>query len=192
MKASFLGCLVLFLSSQLLCVSLSAASTGTLTVRFGQTTEDTFKVTHPEAVKVGFNQDLKGTIYKETPDNNQDKRPDIIFDSVNDAYILFDQNKHLIALQLRFKNDQFHILSAILAKKYTTAIKKTSFIGSDYMEFYNEGVSIYLMDPFLFSSTSLFFIRTDVRNEILKTIPDGMLDDEIKVLNYLVRKSFRQ
>ncbi|WP_447874057.1 hypothetical protein, partial [Serratia fonticola] len=91
--------------------------------------------------------------------------------------------KHTITLTRRH--------DPILAKKYTTAVKKTSFIGSDYMELYNAGVLIYLMDPFFFSNTSLFFIRTDVRNKILKNIPTNLLDDELKVLNYLVEKSFQ-
>ncbi|CAM4195071.1 hypothetical protein [Serratia silvae] len=190
MKVSFLGYLFLVLTSSFFCGNLSAVSTGTLTVKFGQTTEDTFKATHPEAVNVGFNNELRGNIYKETPDNNKDKRSDIIFESTKDVFVLFDQNKNLSALQLQFKNDQFSLISAILASKYTTTIKKTSFIGSDYMELYNGGVSIYLMDPFFHSNTSLFFIRTDVRNEILKNIPTKMLNDEIDVLNYLVKRSF--
>jgi hypothetical protein len=190
MKVSALGYFFLVITNCFFCGHLSASSTGTLTVKFGQTTEDTFKVTHPEAVNVGFNHVLRGNIYKETPDNNKDKRSDIIFESTKDVFVLFDQNKGLTALQLQFKNDQFSVISAILAKKYTTIAKKTSFIGSDYMELYNAGVSIYLMDPFFFSNTSLFFIRTDVRNEILKSIPTDLLDDQVKVLNYLVGKSF--
>lgn len=47
-------------------------------MKFGQTTEDTFKATHPEAVNVGYNNELRGNIYKETPDNNKDKRSNII------------------------------------------------------------------------------------------------------------------
>ncbi|CAI0755741.1 MULTISPECIES: hypothetical protein [Serratia] len=191
MKMSFLAYLFLVLTSFFFCEHLSAASTGTLTVKFGQTTEDTFKITHPEAVNVGFNSELKGNIYKETPDNNKDKRSDIVFESTKDVFVLFDENKNLAALHLQLKTDQFSVISAILAKKYTTAVKKTSFIGSDYMELYNAGVLIYLMDPFFFSNTSLFFIRTDVRNKILKNIPTNLLDDELKVLNYLVEKSFQ-
>jgi hypothetical protein len=190
MKVRFLANLVLVLTSYFFCGHLIAASTGTLTVKFDQTTEDTFKATHPEAVNVGFNNELRGNIYKETPDNNQDKRSDIIFESTKDVLVLFDQNKNLSALHLQFKNDQFSIISSILAKKYTTAVKKTSFIGSDYMELYNAGVSIYLMDPFFFPSTSLFFIRSDVRNKILKDAPADMLNDHIKLLNYLVERSF--
>lgn len=190
MKVSFLGYLFLVLTSSFFSGNLSAVSTGTLTVKFGQTTEDTFKATHPEAVNVGYNNELRGNIYKETPDNNKDKRSDIIFESTKDVFVLFDQNQNLTALRLQFKNDQFSIISAILAKKYTTTAKKTSFIGSDYMELYNDGVSIYLMDPFFYSNTSLFFIRTDIRNEILKNLPSEMLNDEINVLNYLVERSF--
>ncbi|MBC3252064.1 hypothetical protein BFS14_02675 [Serratia fonticola] len=190
MKMSFLGYLFLFLTSSFFCGHLSAASTGTLTVKFGQTTEDMFKATHPEAVNVGVNSELGGNIYKETPDNNKDKRSDIVFESTKDVFVLFDKNKNLTALHLQLKTDQFSVISAILAKKYTTAVKKTSFIGSDYMELYNGGVSIYLMDPFFFSNTSIFFIRTDVRNEILKKIPTNLIEDEVKVLNYLVEKSF--
>lgn len=191
MKMSFLGYLFLFLFSAFFCGHLSAVSTGTLTVKFGQTTEDTFKITHPEAVNVGFNSELKGNIYKETPDNNKDKRSDIVFESTKDVFVLFDENKNLAALHLQLKTDQFSVISTILAKKYTTAVKKTSFIGSDYMELYNAGVLIYLMDPFFFSNTSLFFIRADVRNKILKNIPTNLLDDDFKVLNYLVEKSFQ-
>ncbi|WP_447882088.1 hypothetical protein [Serratia fonticola] len=190
MKVSFLGYLFLVLTSSFFCGNLSAVSTGTLTVKFGQTTEDTFKATHPEAVNVGYNNELRGNIYKETPDNNKDKRSDIIFESTKDVFVLFDQNQNLTALRLQFKNDQFSIISAILAKKYTTTAKKTSFIGSDYMELYNDGVSIYLMDPFFYSNTSLSFIRTDIRNEILKNLPSEMLNDDINVLNYLVERSF--
>ena len=191
MKMSFLAYLFLVLTSFFFSEHLSAASTGTLTVKFDQTTEDTFKITHPEAVNVGFNSELKGNIYKETPDNNKDKRSDIVFESTKDVFVLFDENKNLAALHLQLKTDQFSVISTILAKKYTTAVKKTSFIGSDYMELYNAGVLIYLMDPFFFSNTSLFFIRTDVRNKILKNIPTNLLDDELKVLNYLVEKSFQ-
>ncbi|RDL19743.1 hypothetical protein [Serratia fonticola] len=191
MKMSFLAYLFLVLTSFFFSEHLSAASTGTLTVKFGQTTEDTFKITHPEAVNVGFNSELKGNIYKETPNNNKDKRSDIVFESTKDVFVLFDENKNLAALHLQLKTDQFSVISAILAKKYTTAVKKTSFIGSDYMELYNADVLIYLMDPFFFSNTSLFFIRTDVRNKILKNIPTNLLDDELKVLNYLVEKSFQ-
>ncbi|MFT2791614.1 hypothetical protein ACMV5I_16310 [Serratia sp. T13T92] len=190
MKVSFLGYLFLVLTSPFFCGHLSAASTGTLTVKFGQTTEDTFKATHPEAVNVGFNNELRGNIYKETPDNNMDKRSDIIFESTKDVFTLFDQNKNLVALHLEFKNDQFSVISAILAKKYTTIAKKISFIGSDYLELYNAGVYIYLMDPFFFSNTSLLFIRTDVRNKILKKAPSDLLDNKVKVLNYLVERSF--
>ncbi|HHQ6574886.1 TPA: hypothetical protein ACSTLY_003772 [Serratia fonticola] len=190
MKVSFLGYLFLVLTSSFFCGSLSAVSTGTLTVKFGQTTEDSFKATHPEAVNVGYNNELKGNIYKETPDNNKDKRSSIIFESTKDVFVLFDQNKNLSALQLQFKNDQFGLISAILASKYTTTVKKTPFVGTDYMELYNEGVSIYLMDPIFYSNTSLFFIRTDIRNKILKDLPTEMLNDDIDVLNYLVERSF--
>ncbi|ALX94405.1 hypothetical protein AV650_12935 [Serratia fonticola] len=190
MKMSFLAYLFLVLTSFFFCEHLSAASTGTLTVKFGQTTEDTFKATHPDAVNVGYNNELRGNIYKETPDNNKDKRSNIIFESTKDVFILFDQNKNLSALQIQFKNDQFSLISAILASKYTTSVKRTSLIGSDYMELYNDGVSIYLMDPFFYSNTSLFFIRTDIRNKILKDLPTKMLNDDIDILNYLVERSF--
>ncbi|WP_411752963.1 hypothetical protein [Serratia sp. (in: enterobacteria)] len=190
MKMSFLGYLFLVLTSPFFCGHLSAASTGTLTVKFGQTTEDMFKATHSEAVNVGFNNELRGNIYKETPDNNKDKRSDIIFESIKDVFTLFDQNKNLAALHLEFKNDQFSVLSAILAKKYTTIAKNISFVGSDYLELHNTGVYIYLMDPFFFSNTSLFFIRNDVRNKLLKSIPADLLDDKVKVLNYLMERSF--
>ncbi|MDQ9127803.1 hypothetical protein RDT67_15365 [Serratia fonticola] len=190
MKVSFLGYLFLVLTSSFFCGNLSAVSTGTLTVKFGQTTEDTFKATHPEAVNVGYNNELRGNIYKETPDNNKDKRSNIIFESIKDVFVLFDQNKNLSALQLQFKNDQFSLISAILASKYATVVKKTPLIGSDYMELYNDGVSIYLMDPFFYSNTSLFFIKTDIRDKILKNLPSEMLNNEIKVLNYLVERSF--
>jgi hypothetical protein len=190
MKVSFLSYLFLVLTSTFFCGNLSAVSTGTLTVKFGQTTEDTFKTTHPEAVNVGYNNELKGNIYKETPDNNKDKRSNIIFESTKDVFVLFDQNKNLSALQIQFKNDQFSLISAILASKYTTSVKRTPLIGSDYMELYNDGVSIYLMNPFFYSNTSLFFIRTDIRNEILKDLPTQMLNDDIDILNYLVERSF--
>jgi hypothetical protein len=58
------------------------------------------------------------------------------------------------------------------------------------MELYNDGVSIYLMDPIFYSNTSLFFIRTDIRNKILKDLPTEILNDDIDVLNYLVERSF--
>ena len=190
MKVSFLGYLFLVLIGSFFCGSLSAVSTGTLTVKFGQTTEDSFKATHPEAVNVGYNNELKGNIYKETPDNNKDKRSSIIFESTKDVFVLFDQYKNLSALQLQFKNDQFGLISAILASKYTTTVKKTPFIGTDYMELYNEGVSIYLMDPIFYSKTSLFFIRTDIRNKILKDLSTEMFNDDIDVLNYLVERIF--
>ncbi|QXN62330.1 hypothetical protein [Serratia fonticola] len=190
MKVSFLSYLFLVLTSSFFCGNLSAVSTGTLTVKFGQTTEDTFKATHPEAVMWGYNNELKGNIYKETPDKNKDKRSNIIFESTKEVFVLFDQNKKLSALRIQFKNDQFSLISAILASKYTTSVKRTSLIGSDYMELYNDGVSIYLMDPFFYSNTSLFFIRTDIRNKILKDLPTKMLNDDIDILNYLVERSF--
>lgn len=191
MKTGFyLSYLLVFISSCFFCGHLNAASTGTFTVKFGQTTEDTFRATHPEAINIGFNNNLKGNIYKEMPNDNRNVNKEINFENLKNVFILFDQNKNLIALYLYFESDDFSILSKILAKKYTTTVKKTSFIGSDYMELYNEGVSIYLMTPFIFSNTSLFYIRTDIKYKILKNTPKNILKDEGKTLSYLMEKSF--
>lgn len=186
----FSSYLFLLVSSYFFCSHLSAASTGTLTVRFGQTTEDTFKASHPEAVNVGFNNELRGNIYKEMPNDNKEVRKDIIFETIQTVFVLFDQNQNLIALHLQFNQDQFSVISSILTKKYTTTVKKTSFIGGEYIEMVNEGVSIYLMRPFFFSNTSLFYIKTDVKNEILKSTSTDLLKDENEMLNYIVKICF--
>lgn len=181
--------LLLFFSC-FVCGHLNAASTGTLTVKFGQTTEDSFKATHPNAVKISFNNELKGNIYQEKPNSHKDVRRDIVFEGLEDVFVLFDQNKHLIALQLQFKSDYFGILAPSLGKKYSIITKKQSPLGSKYMELYNNGVSIYLSKPSFFSDTSLFFITIDAKEKLLKSIPNSMLDNENKILNYLVKKCF--
>ncbi|WP_025120392.1 MULTISPECIES: hypothetical protein [unclassified Serratia (in: enterobacteria)] len=186
----FSSYLIVFLSSYFFCSHLSAASTGTLTIKFGQTTEDTFTSTHPEAVKVGVNDALGGNIYKEMPNDNKEVNREIVFEGLKNVLILFDKNKALTALQLEFKGDYFGMLSKLLAKKYTAGIKKTSFIGSSYMALSNEGVSIYLMRSYFFSNTSLLFIKTKVKDEILTTAPEDILGDEEETLDYIVQRSF--
>lgn len=186
----FSNYLLLLLSSCFFCGHLNAASTGTLTIKFGQTTEDTFKATHPEAVKVGVNDTLEGNIYKEMPNNNKEVNREIIFEGLKNVLIMFDKNKNLAVLYLEFKGDYFGIFSKLFAKKYTTGVKKTSFLGGNYMEFSNDGVSIYLTTPYFFSNTSLLFIRTDVRDEILKKIPKPILKNEDETLDYILASSF--
>ncbi|MFZ1872517.1 MAG: hypothetical protein WAU54_07035 [Chania sp.] len=186
----FLNSLLLLSLSYLYCGDVSAVSTGTLTVRFGQTTEDSFKESHPNAVRIGFNKELNGNIYKESPNENKDVRRDIVFEDLGNVYVLFDQNKDLIALEMQFKSDYFGILSTTLTKKYNQVIKKQSLIGSNYMELYNDGVSIYLVTPSYFSNTSLFFVRTEEKEELLKTIPNKMLENESKILDFIVKKCF--
>lgn len=185
-----LSSLLLLFFSCFLCGHLNAASTGTLTVKFGQTTEDSYKVTHPHAVKIGFNKDLKGNIYHEAPNSHKDVRKDIVFEDLENVFVLFDQNKNLIALQLQFKSDYFGILGPNLDKKYTMVTKKKSILGSKYMELYNDGVSIYLNTPHLFSNTSLLYIRTDDKEKLLKNIPNKRLEKESEILDFIVEKCF--
>ncbi|WP_337263836.1 MULTISPECIES: hypothetical protein [unclassified Serratia (in: enterobacteria)] len=185
-----LSSFLLLCFSCFVCGHLNAASTGTLTVKFGQTTEDSFKATHPNAVKVGFNNELKGNIYQEKPNSHKDVRRDIVFEGLEDVFVLFDQNKNLIALQLQFKSDYFGIIAPSLDKKYTMVTKKQSISGSNYLELYNDGVSIYLSKPAFFSDTALFFIKIDEKEKLLKSIPNSMLENEINILNYLVKKCF--
>lgn len=181
---------LLFFLSCFFCGHSGAVGTGTLTVQFGQTTEDSFKVTHPNAVKVGFNHQLEGNIYQETPNSHKNVRKDYVFEDLENAFVLFDKNKNLIAMQLQFTSDYFGIISPSLDKKYTVVTKKQSIFGNKYLELYNDGVSIYLSTPSFFSGTSLVYITTDAKEKLLKNIPNNMLEDENNLLDFIVKKSF--
>ncbi|MFC0225176.1 hypothetical protein [Serratia aquatilis] len=186
----FLSYLSLFLSICFYCSHSYASNPGTLTVKFGQTTEDMFKATHPYAESVGVNKELGGNIYKEMPNENKEVNKDIVHEDLKSVFILFDQNKSLTALQLQFKNDCFSILSKFMEKKYSVIVKKTSLFGSNYMELYHDRVAIYLITPSFFSETSLLYIATDVRDEILKNLPKATLEDERETLNAILERSF--
>ncbi|MBL5825940.1 hypothetical protein [Serratia fonticola] len=177
--------LLVFSSSCFYCGISSAAGTGTNTVRFGQTTEDTFRAGHPNAAKVGFNPGVKGNIYQVSPD-------EFVFDGMKNAFILFDQNKTLIAMYIGFDGDYFSMISAIFSRKYTTIKNEKTFYGSSYMESQNEGVSIYLTTPFLFSDTSIFYIKNDEKEKLLTKNPDKRLGSASEMLDYLVEQCFPQ
>lgn len=53
-----------------------------------------------------------------------------------------------------------------------------------------EGVSIYLMQLYFFSNTSLLYIRTDVKDKVLTAAPEDILGDEEETLDYIVQRSF--
>ncbi|WP_152562785.1 MULTISPECIES: hypothetical protein [unclassified Serratia (in: enterobacteria)] len=186
----FLSFFLLSSLSYLFCSNGVASSTGTLTVKFGQTTEDRFKQTHPNAVNIGFNNLLKGNIYQENPNTHKDVRKDIVFEELENVLVLFDQSKNLLALQLQFKGNTFGILGSGLAKKYSTIKSKETLIGSKYLEMYNEGVSIYLIKPSIFSDTFLLYIRSEDKKKILKHAPSDLLEDGGRFLDFIAEKVF--
>lgn len=179
----FLTPTLLFAANLFFCGVSTAASTGTLTLRFGQTTEGSFEIAHPDAVKVGINKVLNGAIY-------QMAESDLLFDGTKHAFVLFDHNENLVAIYSQFKSNFFAILGTGLAKKYTTIINKKSIIGGGYLELYNEGVSIYLLTPSFFSGTSLLYIKSDIKERFLENISPKVLEDEGDMLDLLVKKCF--
>ncbi|GKX53102.1 hypothetical protein [Budvicia aquatica] len=181
-----LSVLLLLSSSCFFSGSLSAAETGTLTVRFGHTTEDTFKARHPDAINRGFNENLKGTIYQISYQVSPDS---FHFDGMKNAFILFGQNKNLMAIHIQFDGDYSGIVGAFLAKKYTAVINKKPLIGTRYMELYNKGVSIYMRTR-LFSNTSVFYITIDEKNKILENTPTNSISDENELLDFLIEQCF--
>ncbi|OMQ24392.1 hypothetical protein [Serratia oryzae] len=179
---SFLSCLF--------CPDARATKTGTITIKFGETTEDTFKKIHPSAVKIGFNKALKGNIYLLTPNLNKDVRKDIVPEDLDKVLLLFDESKNLVALQLKFIKDSFGLGSSVLAKKYAVITEEKTIFGTKYIELYNEGVFIYLITPSYFSGSTLFFIRSDSKEYILKKAPESLLMNEVKFLDFMADKCF--
>ncbi|MFZ1874527.1 MAG: hypothetical protein WAU54_17365 [Chania sp.] len=191
MDAKFLLSLFMFsLLNCLLCHDVNATATGTITIKFGQTTEDTYKKAHPTAVKIGFNNILKGNIYRETPNSNKEVRKDIVPEDLEIAFVLFDENKDLVALQLKFRNDIFGMARSVLPKKYTLLTEKTTISGTKYIELFNEGVFIYFITPSYFSGSTLFFIRSDSKEKILQKVPKSLFENENQFLDFVADKCF--
>ncbi|MHA7846520.1 hypothetical protein [Serratia sp. D1N4] len=191
MGTKFILSLLLFsLLSCLFCPDAGAAKTGTITIKFGETTEDAFKKIHPRSVKVGFNKVLKGNIYLLTPNLNDDVRKDIVPEDLDKVLVLFDESKNLVALQLKFRKDSFGLGSSVLAKKYAVIAEKNTIFGTKYIGLYNEGVFIYLITPFYFSGSTLFFIRSDSKENILQKAPESLLINEVKLLDFMADKCF--
>jgi len=178
------------LLSCLFCPDAGAAKTGTITIKFGQTTEDTFKKIHPRAVNVGFNKTLKGNIYLLTPNLNDDVRKDIVPEDLEKVSLLFDENKGLVAMQLKFNEDSFSVGRFALIKKYSLITEKKTIFGTKYIELYNEGVFIYFITPSYFSGSTLFFIRSDSKEKILQKAPERLLGNERKLLEFMADKCF--
>ncbi|KFK95554.1 hypothetical protein IV04_03040 [Serratia sp. Ag1] len=141
-------------------------------------------------MNIGFNNLLKGNIYQENPNTHKDVRKDIVFEELENVLVLFDQSKNLLALQLQFKGNTFGILGSGLAKKYSTIKSKETLIGSKYLEMYNEGVSIYLIKPSIFSDTFLLYIRSEDKKKILKHAPSDLLEDGGRFLDFIAEKVF--
>lgn len=182
---NFLSAL-LILSSSFFARHLSAVETGTLTIKFGKTTEDTFKAKHPDAINLGFNNNLKATIYQVS---HQVSPNSFHFDGMKNVFILFGQNKNLIAIHTQFDGDYSSLAGGFLAKKYTLIISKKYFLGTHYMELYNKGVSIYMKTPLL-SNTSIFYITLNEKNKILKNIPASSIGTDIEILDFLIHQCF--
>ncbi|MFC0225703.1 hypothetical protein [Serratia aquatilis] len=191
MGAKFILSLFLFsLLSFLSCHDAGAAKTGTITVKFGETTEDTFKKTHPTSVKVGFNKALKGNIYQEMPNLSEEVRKDIVPEDLEKVSVLFDENKDLVALQLKFNEDGFSVGRFALVKKYAVITEGKTIFGTKYIELYNEDVYIYLITPSYFSGSTLFFIRSDSKEKILRNAPKRILENKDELLEFMEDKCF--
>ncbi len=175
-------CLLYLSLTLLLCSELNAA-TRAFGITFAKATEDSLKYQYPDMIKNGSNRELNGTIY-------EINSGDFMFDGVRKIYVLFDQQKKLIAFLAINKAGNSGLIRAGLAKKYKVILNYKSLIGSRYMELYNEGVSIYLISPLFSLNSLLLYIRTDMRDKILKNLPEETLQSESDTMHSLVEHVF--